>query len=571
MCECIITYFEKIVHSAAQQVCSVGVDDVVVDFPTERGRGHIYTNAAMKLAKHMKKNPMEVGEAISRLLEKDPAIAAVEVVPPGFINLVLDSDFVYTSLIRILSRKDKFGHSSLGDNEKINIEYVSANPTGPLHVANARGAVLGDVLANSFSALGYDVCREYYVNDKGGQVKVLSESLFEAYKKALGKSYKVEKGMYNYPYLFALGEEIAAKDGDKWLNSREDAALQAMEEFGVSCILNRIKEDLAALGVHHDVFSSEKDVSSSERIKKVVAFLRGQGFVYEGYIPLPKAKGKDIKTKGRGPRKQLLFRSSEFGDSQDRSMQKENGDWTYFAADVSYHMDKIERGFLNQIVLLGADHGSYLKRMEGAVKAMSGDKANLRCLVYQLVNLVKGGDRVSMSKRGGNFVPLRELLEQIEAAAIRLVMLTRHHNMNLDFDCEKAIQETKDNPYYYLQYAYVRTLSILEKDRFGPDKVTKNQLKSLKDERYMCLMVKLLGWPTCIRQTVQALDPHKICSYLLEVSAIFHGIWSLGNQNSSFRFIQGEKDLGKLTLVQAVAHVLKSGMDILGIKPLRRL
>ena len=575
MCECILTHCTKIVRAAVEEACKTDVggiyEEILVAFPTEKGRGHLYTNAAMKMAKPMKMSPMDAGELICSFLEKDDIFARVQLLKPGFINMDLRPQFIHRQMIQLLKQKDKFGHQNIGCGERVNVEYVSANPTGPLHVANARGAILGDVLASVLSALGYDVCREYYINDGGGQVEVLSKSLFQAYKKALGLDYKMEKNMYTYQYLFDLGQELAKQDLDKWIHNPQEDSLHAVGEFGVERILSRIKEDLGKLGVCHDVFSSEKAICSQGGIEEAVSLLQEKGYVYEGYLPPPKGKGANPEN--YRPRKQLLFRASEFGDSQDRPMQKENGDWTYFAVDVAYHLDKIKRGFLNQIVLLGADHGSYLRRMEGAVSAVSDRKATLRCFVYQLVNLIKEGDKVSMSKRSGNFVPLQELLNEVEGGTIRFTMLTRHHNVQLDFDCEKVVKETRENPYYYLQYAYVRAFSVLNKGN-GIDvteNATEQDLATLDNHAYLSLMVKILAWPSCIRQAAISLDPHKIASYMLELAALFHEVWSLGNRDSSLRFIQQTQDPGKMALVQATAFTFESGMGILGIEPLQEL
>jgi arginyl-tRNA synthetase len=433
--------------------------NVAVEPPRDAAHGDMATNAAMVLAKGAGKTPRVIADSLAKRLTSDPRIAVVEIAGPGFLNLRLHPDVWHDVVAEAIDSGTTFGHSGMGAGVKINVEYVSANPTGPLHVGHTRGAVFGDALASLLAFAGYDVTREYYINDGGAQVDVLARSAFERYREAHGLSPEIAEGLYPGDYLVPVGEALKAKFGDQFLDKSEDVWLAPVREFATEAMMELIRADLASLGVKMDHFFSEKSLYGSGMIEKAIADLDGKGLIYKGTLEPPKGKMPEDWE----PREQTLFRSTAHGDDVDRPIMKSDGAWTYFAPDIAYHWDKIDRGFDELIDVFGADHGGYVKRMNAAVSALSDGRVPLDVKLTQLVKLYKDGEPFKMSKRAGTFVTLRDVVEQVGPDVARFVMLTRKNDAPLDFDFAKAIEQSKDNPVFYVQYAHARIRSVMRK------------------------------------------------------------------------------------------------------------
>ena len=547
---------------------------VAVEPPRDAAHGDMATNAAMVLAKPAKQSPRAIAEALAARLAGDPRIAAAEVAGPGFLNLRLNPS-IWQGLIRdVLTEGTAYGRSALGQGQKVNVEFVSANPTGPMHVGHVRGAVFGDALARLLSYTGHEVTREYYINDGGAQVDVLARSAYERYREANGLEPEIREGLYPGDYLVPVGEALKETFGTALLDRPESDWLVTVRDFASQRMMDMIRDDLALLGVTMDVYSSEKALYGTGQIEKVIDRLRALGLVYEGKLDPPKGKTPEDWE----PRQQTLFRSTAFGDDVDRPVMKSDGSWTYFAPDIAYHYDKVERGFDALIDVFGADHGGYVKRMKAAVAALSNGRVPLDIKLIQLVKLWKNGEPFKMSKRAGTFVTLRDVVEQAGADVTRFVMLTRKNDATLDFDFDKVLEQSKDNPVFYVQYANARVNSVLRKAREGgidcDDAVLAGaDLSLLSHEAELELARKIGEWPRLVEIAARSNEPHRVAFYLYELASDLHGLWNRGNDDATLRFIQDNKatSQAKIALVRAAGVVISAGLGILGVTPVEEM
>jgi arginyl-tRNA synthetase len=568
------------VRAAALTVVPSGTDvsRIQVEPPREATHGDIATNAAMVLAKGLGKNPLELANAIRDELKKHDVVADAVVAKPGFINLTLVPGAWTQELRRAVSAGQDYGRSDIGASVLVNVEYVSANPTGPMHVGHCRGAVFGDALASLLDFTGFKVTREYYINDAGAQVDVLARSAFLRYREALGENIgAIPEGLYPGDYLKPVGEALAAEYGDKLKAQPEAQWLPVVRAKSIAMMMEEIRGDLAALNVEFDVFFSERLLiaGATDRVAETIEWLRARGYIYEGRLPPPKGALPDDWE----DREQTLFRSTDFGDDVDRALKKSDGSYTYFASDIAYHRSKIERGFRTLIDVWGADHGGYIKRMQAAVAALSDHKAELDVKVVQLVRLLRSGEPVKMSKRAGEFVTLREVVEEVGPDAVRFMMLFRKNDAALDFDLAKVLEQSRDNPVFYVQYGHARAQSVfrnaraafpdLPADLTAPDALSDAPVERLSEPAELALMRRIALYPRFVEAASLAHEPHRIAFYLFELASEFHALWTQGNASPHLRFIiQDDRQLTKarLVLVQGVATVLASGLALLGVK-----
>lgn len=552
---------------------------VTVEPPRDPAHGDMATNAAMVLAKSAGRKPRDLAGDIAARLKVHGDIAAVEVAGPGFINLRLKDSAWLAQIPAILAAGAAYGDSGIGGNRAINVEYVSANPTGPLHVGHGRGAVFGDVLARLLDKAGYMVTREYYVNDAGAQVEVLARSAELRYREALGEEIgTIPEGLYPGAYLQEVGAALVERFGTDLADLPETERLSEIRDFAVAHILRIIEDDLAALGIAFDVFASERALVADGKVQAAYDWLAARDLIYEGVLEPPKGKLPEDWE----PRPQMLFRATAFGDDVDRPMKKSDGSWTYFASDIAYHRDKHDRGFAEMIDVWGADHGGYVKRMQAAVNAVTEGAGRLDVKLCQLVNLTKGGQPVKMSKRAGTFVTLREVIDEVGADVVRFIMLTRKNDASLDFDLEKAVEQSRDNPVFYVQYAHARACSVRRhavdmfgpRDLPGPGQGASPDLACLTDPDEIALIRLLAGWPRQVENAAEAHEPHRIAYYLQEVAAAFHGLWNKGRDDMTLRFLQpGDRaaSMARLALVEATATVIASGLGVLGVAPVTEM
>ncbi len=546
---------------------------VTVEAPRDSSHGDLSTNAAMVLSKTVGINPRTLAEKIVSLLESEEDIASVNVAGPGFINMRLTDGFWRQHLEYILDSDGTYGRSELGKGHSVNVEYVSANPTGPMHVGHCRGAVVGDVLANLLAFTGHDVVKEYYINDAGGQIGVLAQSVFLRYREALGEDIgAIPEGLYPGDYLVPLGQALAKEFGNTLLTMDEEERLALIKQRSIEAMMQMIRDDLAALNIHHDVFFSEKTLhaDNAQAIRSAINDLTLKGYVYKGTLPPPKGQASEDWEN----REQTLFRSTEVGDDQDRPLIKSDGSYTYFAADVAYFRNKFERHFDEMIYILGADHGGYVKRLEAVAKAISGGKAKLTALLCQLVKLFRDGEPVKMSKRAGSFVTLRDVVDEVGRDPVRFMMLYRKCDAPLDFDFAKVTEQSKDNPVFYVQYASARCHSAFRKaqESLGltdfPRSLLKEHLDRLTDESEIGLIKKLAEYPRVVEQAAQSYEPHRLAFYLYDLASTFHGHWNKGTENEDLRFIKlndTQLSLARLGLIQAVSDVLSSALNVMGV------
>jgi arginyl-tRNA synthetase len=554
------------------------VSRIVVEPPRDQTHGDMATNAAMVLAKDAGKKPRELAENIAVKLRADDKVALVDVAGPGFINLTLKPHVWGEELRLVLETGKDYGRSDIGKGEKINVEYVSANPTGPMHVGHGRGAVFGDALANLLAFAGYQVTREYYINDAGAQVDVLARSAFLRYREVLGEDIgAIPEGLYPGDYLKPVGGKLAGEVGAKLSMMNEAEWLPIVRAEAVAMMMDGIRDDLAALDIHFDVFFSERSLIEGARdeVGATIESLRKSGEVYEGRLPPP--KGGNLED--WEDREQTLFKSTDFGDDVDRPLKKSDGSYTYFASDIAYHRSKIERGFLNLIDVWGADHGGYIKRMRAAVKAISGGKADLDVKLVQLVRLLRAGEPVKMSKRAGEFVTLREVVDEVGRDAVRFDMLYRKNDAVLDFDLAKVIEHSRDNPVFYVQYGHARGQSVFRNAREQmpdlPDAaparaamLKRAPLERLSDTGELSLLRRIALYPRIVEAAAAAHEPHRIAFYLYELASEFHAHWTRGKDLPHLRFIiqnDRETTTARLALVEGIVTVIASGLALLGV------
>ena len=542
--------------------------NVAVEPPRDAAHGDMATNAAMVLAKAASKPPRVIADALAARLTSDNRIAVAEVAGPGFLNLRLHPDVWHDVVAEAIDAGASFGHSGMGAGVKVNVEYVSANPTGPLHVGHTRGAVFGDALASLLAFAGYDVTREYYINDGGAQVDVLARSAYERYREAHGLSPEIAEGLYPGDYLVPVGEALKAEFGDQFLDQPEEVWLETVRNFATDQMMDLIRADLASLGVEMDQFFSEKSLYGSGMIEKAIEDLKGKDLIYRGTLEPPKGKMPEDWE----PREQTLFRSTAHGDDVDRPIMKSDGSWTYFAPDIAYHWDKVNRGFDELIDIFGADHGGYVKRMNAAVSALSDGRVPLDVKLTQLVKLYKNGEPFKMSKRAGTFVTLRDVVEQVGPDVTRFVMLTRKNDAPLDFDFDKAVEQSKDNPVFYVQYAHARVRSVMRKaEELG---LEYSDNAKLEDEAEFRVAMKIAEWPRLVEIAARNHEPHRVAFYLYELAQDFHALWNKGNDKPELRFLHegdSKATAAKIALPRAVAVVISAGLGILGVTPVEEM
>jgi arginyl-tRNA synthetase len=570
------------IHRVSDELIAAGVLPAGIDVsratvepPRDQAHGDMATNIAMVLAKDAGKKPRELADAYAARLRTDDLVGIVEIAGPGFINLTLKPAAWINALRHAVALGGEFGRTGVGADAPVNVEYVSANPTGPMHVGHGRGAVFGDALASLLDATGFEVTREYYVNDAGAQVDVLARSAFLRYREALGDDVgAIPEGLYPGEYLKPVGAALAAEFGDALTRQSEDQWLPTVRAKAIDMMMAVVRADLAALNITHEVFFSERSLVHGEldRVAATIEWLRERGHVYEGRLPPPKgAPVEDWED-----REQTLFRSTAFGDDVDRPLKKSDGSYTYFASDIAYHADKINRGFRTLIDIWGADHGGYIKRMKAAVAALSGGKAELDVKLVQLVKLLRAGEPVKMSKRAGEFVTLRDVVDEVGRDAVRFMMLFRKNDATVDFDLAKVIEQSRDNPVFYVQYGHARGQSVFRNAREAfpdlpadlIDLAETATLERLADPAELALMRQIALYPRVVEAAAAAHEPHRIAFYLFDLASEFHALWTLGNASPHLRFIihnDRQMTLARLVLVQGVVTVLASGLALLGV------
>ena len=573
--------FENIRNIIIEAAKSFGINDkkildkITAEPPKEEIHGDISTNIALLSSKVLNRNPRELAENIAMLLKKNNYIDEVKIAGPGFINLFLNKSIFYECCKNVLDLKNDYGKSDYGKSALVNIEYVSANPTGPMHIGHARGAVFGDSLANLLEYSGYNVTREYYINDAGQQIINLARSVYIRYIEILKDKEPIfGDDLYPGEYLIPVAKSIIDKFGDKFISLKELDWIEVFKEYSINAMMLLIKNDLSLININHDNFVSEQSLKSNGLIDNVVELLSKKNSIYEGVLEAPKGQKNDDWES----RPQLLFKSTLFGDDLDRPLKKADNTWTYFAADAAYHYDKYKRNYTSIINVWGADHGGYIKRIEGIVKTVSDSKVNFDVKLCQLVNLSKGGKPVKMSKRAGNFVTMKNVIDTVGPDVLRFIMLTRKNDAPLDFDLVKVKEQSKDNPVYYVQYANIRINSLYEKAKIHGidlrDDLNNINFKLLENISEINLIKLISKWPRQVEAAARANEPHRITFYLNELAGAFHSFWSHGNDNPSLRFINdSNKDLtiARLSLAKIVRIILSSGLSILGVKPAEKL
>jgi arginyl-tRNA synthetase len=544
----------------------------VVEPPRDSGHGDLSSNAAMVVAKPLGKNPREVAATLAEHFRADPDVVSVEVAGPGFLNFRI-ADAVWHRVIRAVNEAgDDFGRGDIGKGEKVNVEYVSANPTGPMHVGHTRGAVFGDALASLMAFSGYDVTREYYINDAGGQVDVLARSALLRYREALGETIEIPSGLYPGDYLVPVGKALAEEFGDSLLSKPESEVLALVKDRVLDAMMALIRADLQKLGIVQDLFFSERTLHGQGKdIDLTIAWLRAQGLVYQGRLERPKGVTDDDWE----DREQTLFRAKDFGDDTDRALLKSDGSYTYFAADIAYHRNKVLRGFKQLINVFGADHSGYVKRLEAAVKAVSQGQTTLDVKLMQLVRLLRNGEPVKMSKRSGDLVTVADVVDEVGSDATRFIMLFRRNDATLDFDFAQVKEQTRDNPVFYVQYAHARACSVFRtaaRDMPALDvsevAIAAAEIERLSTPAELEVIRLIAQWPRIVGAAAVAHEPHRIAFYLHELSAAFHGLWARGNEDKSLRFVNADDPtltMARLALVGAVRQVLVNGLGILGV------
>ncbi len=573
----IFTMVEQVLEGALAKAASDGLlpnnldtASVSVEPPRDPSHGDVSTNIAMVLSKQAKKSPRDIAGILVPLLQAHEHIEQADIAGPGFINLRLDMSCYHLVLKDILHTKSNYGDSELGMDVPVNVEYVSANPTGPMHIGHARGAVYGDALARLLSKAGYKVTKEYYINDAGSQIDTLARSAFLRYKEALGYGIgDIPQGLYPGEYLIPVGKALTEIFGSALLDMDEGQMIKAVKPVVVDAMMDNIRSDLKELGITHDVFSSEAEIKEQGKIEETLEFLKEKGLLYLGILEPPKGKKPDDWE----PREQWLFKATEFGDDVDRPLQKSDGTHTYFSADIAYHLDKFQRGFNDMVLVLGADHGGYVKRIKAAVGALSDKKASVDVKLCQLVNFLEDGKPLKMSKRAGTFTTVHDVVNEVGADVVRFIMLTRKNDAVLDFDLKQVKEQSKDNPVFYVQYAHARCQSVLriaQKDASEALDIQDIDFSLLDDESQHQLMKLLASWPRMVQMAARAYEPHRIAYFIQEVAASFHSLWNKGKENATLRFIITDdiaRTAANLALIKATAHVIASALNVIGVEP----
>ncbi len=548
-----------------------------LEIPKDPLNGDISTNVAMIIASKKGGNPRGIALEFKDHLSKIAYIAHIEVAGPGFINFTIKAEKWHECICSILNDQADFWKVNIGKNEKVNVEYVSANPTGPMHIGHARGAVYGDVLANILSQCGYFVTKEYYINDAGSQIETLIDSVILRYKEALsGEIIEIPRGLYPGEYLKAVGQKIVSEYKAELLKEEEQIIRQKVKKIAIEEMMNLIKTDLSDLGIHHDVFFSEQFLHDAGKIDEAVEVLKQKGLIYTGVLPPPKGKiNRDWEEK-----EQLLFKSTNYGDDQDRPVQRNDGSWSYLATDFAYAKDKIDRGFNVLVYILGIDHTGYVKRIKAVIDALGNGRVRSDVRTSQLVNFVKNGHPIKMSKRSGNFMTVHDVTNEVGKDIIRFIMLTRRNDMFFDFDFNKVKEQSKDNPVFYVQYAYVRSKSIIAKvidtipvayENFLNKKF---DLSLLSSEEEIQLIKLLAFWPKILSSAAKYCEPQRIAYYLIDVASRFHSIWNLGKKNNDYRFnIEDNIELttSRVALAESIRKIIAKGFDIIGVTPMNKM
>ena len=553
---------------------------VLVEPSKNPDHGDVSTNVAMILAKPAGKTPRDVANLFVQRLENCKEMECIEVAGPGFINISFNKTFWHRTLLSIMEAGETYGLKDIGSGKMINVEFVSANPTGPLHVGHARGTVFGDVLSTLLEYMGYSVTREYYVNDAGSQVDILARSAHKRYLEALGVNIEQSDFQDGYPghYLIPVGQKLACQFGNKYVDLPEQKWLGIFREITVATMLDSIREDLNVLGVKHDIFSSESSLVENGLVRSTFEDLESRGLIYEGILDAP--KGKEPLTDWE-ERSQSLFKSTDYGDEIDRPLKKADGSWTYFATDIAYHFDKFKRGYENMIDVWGADHAGYVRRIKASVRALTEDVASLDIKLCQMVKLTENGKPVNMSKRSGQFITLRDVVDAVGKDVVRFIMLTRKNDAPLEFDLAKVVEQSKDNPVFYVQYAHARISSVLRRanEEFpdlisGTDGSIFSNLNCLNDADEINLIKQLANWPRTLEAAARAHEPHRIAFFLQELASTFHSLWNKGNLEPSLKFIipdDNEVTRARLNLIQATGSIISTGLDIFSVKALEEM
>jgi len=572
--------FEQRVREALSRLAGTGAIPsnldparILVEPPRDPSHGDLATNAAMVLAKEARLPPRVLAETIAADLREDPRVARAEVAGPGFINIALRPTVLAEVLCHAVLAGVDYGRSRQGAGTAVNVEFVSANPTGPMHVGHGRGAVFGDALANLLAFAGYTVAREYYINDAGAQVDMLARSAFLRYREALGEAIVIPEGLYPGDYLKPVGEALARTHGARLADQPEAAWLPVVRDEAIAAMMDLIRDDLAGLDIRHDIFFSERSLAGgpTDLIADTIEDLRRRGLVYEGRLPPPKGQPSEDWE----DREQTLFRATAFGDDVDRPLLKSDGSYTYFAADIAYHRSKFERGFAQMIDVWGADHGGYVKRMKAAVQAVTGQKGELDVKLCQLVRLLRGGEPVKMSKRAGDFVTLREVVDEVGRDPVRFMMIFRKNDATLDFDLAKAVEQSKDNPVFYVQYGHARCASVFRQAAqafpdldLSPAALARAELHRLQDESEIGIIRLIAGYPRLVEAAATAHEPHRVAFFIHDLASAFHALWNKGKDLPQLRFVNQsdqQSTEARLALVHAVRCVLASGLAILGV------
>ncbi len=552
---------------------------ITVEPPRDITHGDLATNAAMVLANQVGIKPRDLANHLLEKLRVLEGVIHAEVAGPGFINLRLSLDCWRNVLQAVLRSGNAFGASEMGSGIKVNVEYVSANPTGPLHIGHARGTVFGDALAALLEKVGYEVCREYYINDAGAQVDALGRSVHLRYREFLGEDIgDIPEGLYPGDYLKPVAQSLAARDGEKWLNCKESSWLPTVRQFAIDAMMDLIRSDLELLGVRHEVFTSERELVVAGRVEEILDNLDNRGLIYTGVLEPPKGKKPDDWE----PRPQTLFRATNFKDDVDRPLKKSDESWTYFASDIAYHRDKFQRGFSNLINVWGADHGGYVKRMVAATDAITEGGAKLDVKICQIVRLLEDGQQVRMSKRAGNFVTLRDLVDEVGANVVRFIMLTRKNDAPLDFDLSVVKEQSRENPVFYVQYAHARCHSLMRMARealpnldISKEALAEADFSLLRDDAEITLVKEIAAWPRILENAADAHEPHRLAFYLYELASAFHTLWTKGSREDPLLRIIREDDpditIARLALAQGMRTVIASGLDIFGVEAVEEM